>query len=82
MPKFEFCIPTVGKFVPAGAEWFHEIKYDGYRLRIERDGDRVRLITRGGYDWTKRFPCAHRPPYAPGPLFGSQPGRTLETNQP
>ena len=23
---------------------------------MERDGDRVRLITRGGYDWTKRFP--------------------------
>jgi len=30
----------------------HEIKYDGYRLRVERHGDRVRLITRGGYDWT------------------------------
>src|SRR5215468_4863109 len=41
---------------PAGAEWFHEVKYDGYRLRLERDGDRVRLITRGGYDWTRRFP--------------------------
>jgi bifunctional non-homologous end joining protein LigD len=54
--QFEFCIPTMGKAVPAGAEWFHEIKYDGYRLRIERDGDRVRLITRGGYDWTRRFP--------------------------
>ena len=35
---------------------FHEIKYDGYRLRVERNGDRVRLITRGGYDWTKRYP--------------------------
>jgi ATP-dependent DNA ligase len=23
------------------------VKYDGYRLRPERDGDRVRLITRG-----------------------------------
>jgi ATP-dependent DNA ligase len=23
------------------------IKYDGYRLRLERDGDRVRLIKRG-----------------------------------
>ncbi|MGN8549127.1 hypothetical protein ACQPTN_32445 [Bradyrhizobium sp. 13971] len=33
MPKFEFCLPTVGKVVPAGPEWFHEIKYDGYRLR-------------------------------------------------
>jgi len=35
---------------------FHEVKYDGYRPRVERDGDRVRLITKGGYDWTKRFP--------------------------
>ena len=33
-----------------------EVKYDGYRLRFERNGDRVRLISRGGYDWTKRFP--------------------------
>jgi bifunctional non-homologous end joining protein LigD len=56
MPKFEFCIPTVGKAVPARMEWFHEIKYDGYRLRIERDGSSVRLISRGGYDWSKRFP--------------------------
>jgi bifunctional non-homologous end joining protein LigD len=23
---------------------------------VERDGDRVRLITRGGYDWAKRYP--------------------------
>jgi ATP-dependent DNA ligase len=56
MPKFEFCLPTNGKSVPAGPEWFHEIKFDGYRLRVERDGNRVWLITRGGYDWTKRFP--------------------------
>ena len=25
-------------------------------MRVERYGDRVRLITRAGYDWTKRFP--------------------------
>jgi bifunctional non-homologous end joining protein LigD len=53
---FEFCIPITGTKVPAGPEWLHEIKYDGFRLRVERDGDRVRLITRGGYDWTKRYP--------------------------
>jgi hypothetical protein len=41
--------------VPDGPDWLHEIKYDDYRLRVERDGDRVRLITRGGYDWTKRY---------------------------
>ena len=53
---FEFCIPTKGITVPSGPEYLHEIKYDGYRLRVERNGDRVRLITRGGYDWTERFP--------------------------
>ena len=42
--KFEFCIPTTGKAVPSGQKWFHEIKFDGYRLRVERDGKRVRLI--------------------------------------
>jgi bifunctional non-homologous end joining protein LigD len=56
MPPFEFCIPTIDIAVPAGPDWFHEIKFDGYRLRVERDGKHVRLITRGGHDWTKRFP--------------------------
>ena len=56
LKSFEFCIPTKGTKVPASPEWLHEIKYDGYRLRVERNGDRVRLITRGGYDWTRRFP--------------------------
>ena len=45
----------MGTKVPASPEWLHEIKLDGYRMRVERNGDRVRLITRGGYDWTKRF---------------------------
>ena len=53
---FEFCIPTKGINVPSGPEWLHEINYDGYRLRLERDRDRVRLTSRGGYDWTSRFP--------------------------
>jgi bifunctional non-homologous end joining protein LigD len=52
--SFEFCLPTNGNKVPAGPEWFHEIKQDGFRIRVERD--RVRLISRGGYDWTSRFP--------------------------
>jgi len=54
--SFEFCLPTNAIKVPAGPEWLHEIKHDGFRIRVERDGDRVRLITRGGYDWTKRYP--------------------------
>jgi ATP-dependent DNA ligase len=34
----------------------HEIKHDGYRLMVLKDGDRVRLFTRRGYDWTDRYP--------------------------
>jgi ATP-dependent DNA ligase len=49
-------LPTGGIQVPTGPQWLHEIKYDGFRLRVERNGDRVRLITRGGYDWTRRYP--------------------------
>jgi ATP-dependent DNA ligase len=46
MPStFNFCLPTRSTAVPATTDWLHEIKYDGYRLRVERDGDRVRLYT-------------------------------------
>jgi hypothetical protein len=40
---------------PSGKDWLHEIKYDGYRLHLERDGDRARLIARGGCDWTDHY---------------------------
>ena len=50
------CIPTIGTAVPAGDEWLHEIKHDGYRLMVRKDGDAVSIITRGGYDWTERYP--------------------------
>ena len=53
---FEFCFPTKAASVPDRPNWLHEVKYDGYRLRLERDGDRVRLIARGGYNWTDRYP--------------------------
>jgi bifunctional non-homologous end joining protein LigD len=53
---YEFCIPTRGTKVPAGPDWIHEIKQDGYRMPVVRDGKRVRLFTRNGYDWTKRYP--------------------------
>jgi ATP-dependent DNA ligase len=53
---FEPCIPTRGTKVPDRPEWIHEIKHDGYRLIVQRDGRRVRLFTRNGHDWSDRFP--------------------------
>ena len=50
------CRPIVVTQPPAGPGWMHELKHDGYRLQIHvRDG-RVRLFTRNGADWTKRYP--------------------------
>ncbi|WP_349253838.1 hypothetical protein [Bradyrhizobium sp. CB2312] len=47
---FEFAIPVKGSKVPSGPDWLHEIKHDGYRMRLMRENDRVRLITKGGHD--------------------------------
>jgi hypothetical protein len=32
---YQPCIPTRGNEVPAGPDWFHEIKHDGYRLIVQ-----------------------------------------------
>jgi bifunctional non-homologous end joining protein LigD len=53
----EPCIPTVAAKPPVGPDWVHEIKHDGYRLVVRRDGSAVRLFTRRGYDWTDRYPA-------------------------
>jgi bifunctional non-homologous end joining protein LigD len=48
--RYQPYIPTRATKVPAGPDWLHEIKHDGYRLIVRRDGHRVRLFTRRGYD--------------------------------
>lgn len=40
---------------PSGPGWIHEIKHDGYRIEARLDGGKVKLLTRKGLDWTKRF---------------------------
>jgi bifunctional non-homologous end joining protein LigD len=56
MKSFEFCIPTRGTQVPSGPDWIHEVKYDGFRMRVVREADRVRLFTKEGHDWSSRYP--------------------------
>jgi len=48
-------LATLVKEAPAGDEWVHEVKYDGYRIMALCQKGRVRLITRRGNDWTDRF---------------------------
>jgi len=51
----EPALPSASGLPPSGG-WIHEIKFDGYRMLARRDGPRVRLFTRNGYDWTERYP--------------------------
>jgi bifunctional non-homologous end joining protein LigD len=51
------CIPTRAARPPSGPDWVHEVKHDGYRLIVRRDGDAARLFTRRGHDWSARYPA-------------------------
>jgi bifunctional non-homologous end joining protein LigD len=59
------CIPIRAAKPPSGPAWVHEVKHDGYRLIVRREGPTVRLFTRRGYDWTDRYPAIAA---APGKL--------------
>jgi bifunctional non-homologous end joining protein LigD len=50
------CLPTKARQPPSGDAWVHEIKHDGFRVIARKDGDRVRLYSRPGNDFTDRFP--------------------------
>jgi bifunctional non-homologous end joining protein LigD len=52
----EPCIPTSATKVPDGPMWLHEIKHDGFRLVVWKAGNRVRLFTRRGLDWSEHYP--------------------------
>lgn len=55
--RVEPCLALLKASAPTGPEWAFEIKWDGYRLAIHIEpSGRVRIITRGGHDWTARFP--------------------------
>jgi bifunctional non-homologous end joining protein LigD len=45
---------------PEGANWINEIKFDGYRLLCWLEHGKVRVVTRGGLDWTDRLPAVAR----------------------
>ena len=52
----EPCLSSPADKPPSGSNWIHEIKHDGFRLLARRDPVGIRLITRGGDDWTQRYP--------------------------
>ena len=55
--RFDPCLPRPAKQPPAGPGWIYEIKHDGFRILAHRNGDRVRLVTRNGYDFAATTTC-------------------------
>ncbi len=41
--------------LPEGPGWSYEVKWDGYRMQALKCGGSVRLLSRNGADFTKRF---------------------------
>lgn len=48
-------LATLKSNAPSGAQWIHEIKYDGYRAQVHVDRGATKIFTRNGHNWTTRF---------------------------
>jgi bifunctional non-homologous end joining protein LigD len=51
----EPALATSFEKVPSGDRWIHEIKFDGYRVQLHIHNDAIKILTRRGNDWTRRF---------------------------
>ena len=68
----EPALASLADVAPSGPGWLHEIKFDGYRLRI--DGSKVKLLTRKASTLVRTF---SRDPAEP--LHGCQPAGQIAT---
>ncbi|MBS1821336.1 MAG: DNA ligase D [Acidobacteria bacterium] len=53
-------LATMAEVPPSAKGWLHELKLDGYRMQVRKDGESVQIFTRTGLDWTKRMPSVAR----------------------
>jgi bifunctional non-homologous end joining protein LigD len=51
----EPALATLASRPPAGRQWLHEVKFDGYRFQCHIHSG-IRFFTRRGHDWTDRLP--------------------------
>jgi bifunctional non-homologous end joining protein LigD len=54
--RVEPALAKVKQRPPRGDQWGWEVKWDGYRLAVHVEPQGIRILTRGGHDWTHRFP--------------------------
>jgi bifunctional non-homologous end joining protein LigD len=58
MRKHNFILPSAPVLKhapPSGEEWIHEVKFDGWRAQLHKQGDQVAIFSRNGQDITRRF---------------------------
>lgn len=48
-------LATLVSNIPIGSEWLFEIKYDGYRIVSYYEDNKVKMLSRNGTDYTKKF---------------------------
>jgi len=73
LPDFiEPQLATSAEKPPTGADWVHEIKFDGYRMQLRTEAGKASLKTRKGLEWSDRFPeiAAHGAKLADGVIDG------------
>jgi bifunctional non-homologous end joining protein LigD len=49
-------LAKLGQAPPAGEQWLHEIKWDGYRLVVTIVAGKARLFSRNALEWTDKVP--------------------------
>jgi bifunctional non-homologous end joining protein LigD len=40
---------------PHGEQWLHEVKFDGWRIKLHKHGGAAALFTKNGYDHSSRI---------------------------
>jgi bifunctional non-homologous end joining protein LigD len=60
LPLPQWIPPQLSQLVekaPAGPQWLHEIKLDGFRMAARIERGRAKLLTRTGLDWSAKYPA-------------------------
>ncbi|KQS64606.1 ATP-dependent DNA ligase [Rhizobium sp. Leaf371] len=66
--RIEPCLALLTAKPPKGPDWAYEVKWDGYRVHVHSElGGNIRILTRGGHDWTHRFPAIEKAALELGP---------------
>ena len=49
------CQPSLRLVPPAGEQWLHEVKFDGWRIQLHKDSRHVAVYTKNGHDFSRAF---------------------------